>query len=839
MTSSFLCLKSVWWQIVYLAQLLLLSFGLGSLTLHLPRLLLVPRFPRFAIGFCIVPFVIALWMLAMLLIAPGASRWWFLLPPQIIALALGLYYGKGALVRFRRFIKYSWRQRRRIWPIFVAYVCALLIIGKLCSILVVNGSTPIFSTDALRYLGYSLKLAQHRSASAITGYQSSENGDAFGDMHGPAWHAYLSHALMNNGRHPPGYPHDQAIGVAFQITIIYMLIAVAALAAVSGSQGTGALALLLLLFVPQCEYISTASSRDGFRVIPIVLLAALLSGMSAQRMRRRFHLAPLLPLALMAGFALIGHSLGLAVSVSIGIAWAIWAFAEKASWKHVLSVGIAIMAGLTLAGPQYFAAFLEIRSLPEPDVFQKIALAGTPMLEHWNAWMTSRLQGADSIFQRLQALLARDHYRLSVLGVLFGLAATALWPVLRKRRQSSIISLLGLITLITALPFTGLLNIGFDLSAWFIRNKRYAMQWYPFAAVCVVMLLIDVFNRITLAGGRRRRLTTQVVFCLVILMAFSTSRAVIATQWRVNRNVEMSSAWQRIRQIVTAQQQLSPGKKMLLDSKSYNYYLNNQAIVMYTPITYPVLHAKDEHAVMQALQLLNIGAVYLDMAPYTGYWKDTPLYSFLSNLEKARPISVGSPYLLKDEWDKNYKVIDRIVFPITGPQQPASCAMLVKNGPLTCGWFNQGWRGEITLQACGEQTNILCLEAGRPGPDVGESCRHVLFLRPDLTGSDSLPVVSGSKIVELICELRSTISDKPGILLLRFDAMTATGRQYRVSTQAVSNLKENWERFVLPMIIEDDLSAITPFFVWYPEVEGATLNIRAPCLQWVGLREAQ
>lgn len=646
MTSDVWWSRPEWWMAVYAVQLLLLSLALGSLTLHWPRGLMLPRFPRFVIGFCLAPFAVAAWMLAAAVIAPGASRWLLLLPPPVAAAALLARYGMGMLRRLGRFYRRCRRQARTGWPVYAAYLCAALLVAQAGVKLAANAAVPVSGSDALQYLGYALKLAQERSASAITGFHDPPDGVAVGDMHGPVWHAYLQHALMTNGRHPPGYPHDHAVRAAFQVTVIYLLLAVAALAA-AGYPGTTPLALALLLGVPQYEYISIGSSRDGFRIIPLVLLAAILAGLSARSMRRHFRPAALLPVGAMAALALAGHSLGGLVVACIGLAWAIWVLVEKASWRHVVLVGMAMGAGLVLAGPQYLQAYCELGRVPGTDVFHKMAIDGTPMLAAWNHWMASRLEGAEGVIGRLSVFLARDHYRLSVLGALGGVGAIALWPALTRRRRASVMAFVGLVTLAAALPFTGLLDIGFDLSLWFVRNLRYALHWYPFAAVCVAMLLGYGYDRLMSGAGRYSRILAQAGLCAVILAASFSASRVIAVQWRTGDGSEPNSRLAPIRPLAAALQQLAPGKKLLLDNDSDNYYLNNQAIVMYSRPTWRVIQAQDEHQAWQALQALNVGAVGLKFAPQTGAWKNMALLEALSNPDRARRLPGFSTSSLK------------------------------------------------------------------------------------------------------------------------------------------------------------------------------------------------
>jgi len=647
-------LASEFWIVVYLAQLLLLSLALGSLALHLPRWLMVPCLSRFLIGFCLTPFVLAVWMLFVSVVLPGSSRWFFLLPPSSVAVVILLRYGCGILRRLGRFYRRCRFRARELWPVYAAYICVGVLIVNVISKLVANGAVPVTGSDALQYLGYSLKFAQTRSVFAVTGFHDSPDGTLIGDIHGPVWHTFLSHALMTTGNNPPGYPYDYAVRVAFQVTVIYMLLAVAALAATSGYWGVPPLSLALLLQVPQFEYISTASSRDGFRIIPLVLLVTILTGLSPRKLACNFHLVALIPVVAIAAFSLAGHTLGGIVAITIGLAWSIWVLAAKAKWIKVVLVLMAMGVGFVLAGPQYIQAYLEIGRVPGAGVFREMAIAGTPMHEAWSNWLTSRMGGTASAIQRLSVLLARDQYRLSVFGLLGSVCAVLLWPKFRRQKQASIIIFIGLVTLVVAIPFTGLFDIGFGLSDWFVRNFRYPLHWYPFAAVCVAMLLGYGYDRLMSRSNKYLRVLAGVAMVGVTLAASFLAHNIIVSKWRTNGGAEEEWLMAIVKPLKSVLQQMPAGKRLLLDNESYNYYLDNQAIVMFSRPTWDILQAKDENQAWNALKALNIGAVGLRFAEHTGYWKDMPLLDLLTNPNRAKLISVLPKlslkiYILNDE----------------------------------------------------------------------------------------------------------------------------------------------------------------------------------------------
>ena len=491
-----LALKPQGWVRIYLLQLLLLSLALGSWTLHLPRWLRVPRMSRFLIGCCATPFVMGAWMLLMAAIVPGGRRLLFLAPPLAVAVALLVFYGPRALRRLIRDHRRTLRASRNPWPVYAVYAGVAVMLVVLVPKLVQNGRPPTLAHDASIYLSQALPFAQERSLGATSGWLGAPGDANQGSNHNFVYPAFLSHALLNTGHNPLGYPYDHAARAAFQATFICMLLSVVALASTTRYLGAGALAVILLLQVPQIEYISYQSSRDAFRIIPLMLLAATLAGVSPPKLRYRLRPAALvkllLPPMVLAAFSLSGHTLGGLVVVTMALAWLIWGLLRKARWLNMTLVLVAMGVGLLLGGFHYLVTYLETGTSGITFTRQTMQRR---LLEEPGG-LSERIHEAVSMTtpQRLATLLKRDQYRLSIAGLVGAVLAIAGWARSQRSRRAQAIPFIGLMVLTGSLPFLGVFDIGYYFSAGFIANERYLLHWYPFAAVCVATLVVWGYN---------------------------------------------------------------------------------------------------------------------------------------------------------------------------------------------------------------------------------------------------------------------------------------------------------------------------------------------------------
>jgi len=630
--------------LIYLLQLLLISLGLGCWTYHQTRLFPAPGLSRFLTGFCLSPFILGAWMFIPSALIPGASKGWFLIPPLLLACILLFLYGPRTLRRLARYFNRNPRFYSYHWIDYLAIAGAIVVLLSVLYKVGLNCTLPTINTDASSYLGEALRFTNERSLSAITGMEGSPDGSLRGEVHGFMYPAFISHALMNTSAGSFGYPHDLAAQVAFQATFIYMIIAVIALVSAIHSLSASAIALILLFQVPQFFDITYASDRDGYRIIPLLLLTVVLIGLSPNRMKRQLRPESLIAPVVLSACALAGHTLGGFVVVAMTAAWVIWVIPARPRWFNVLIVSTALGAGLLIGGTHYIKAYLDTGSVMG-NVFKENAIKDTPLWEENLKRDQSRLQGTTTITDRLKILLKRDHYRLSVPGILSALIVILLWKKFYSDKKLTPLPFLGLIILLTILLATGIFDTTqYQLSAGFVMNFRYNLHWYPFAAVCLALIIGYVADIIDKSANQNFKQAGLILLSILILVV-SLSSARTVRQWQA-RPSGYENQWfiKYFDPLNGAIEQIAPDKRLLLDY-NYNYYLHNRAVVMYALPTWPVLQAKNEAEVAHSLEELHIGAIALNEMD-SSWWQVTPLYSFLTNPDNANLVKQNKYYNL-------------------------------------------------------------------------------------------------------------------------------------------------------------------------------------------------
>jgi len=441
------------------------------------------------------------------------------------------------------------------------------------------------------------------------------------------------------------------------LTILYMLLAVVALAAAARQRLVTPLAIILMLQVPEFEYLSRASSRDGFRIVPLVLLATVLTGLTPRRLQRKLRLEILLFPLLFSACALAGHTLGAYIVVTLVLAWGAWNLAGRARWLNIMLVASALGIGLILGSLQYIQVYRETGTLTG-DIFKENIIEGTPLWEESQQRDQASLEGTHTLWERLTTLITRDGGRLSIFGLVAAIFSILWFVFLPHQRWNDPLPFWSLAILATALPFLGVFDFsGYPLSLSFIANFRYGLHWYPFAAVCIALFIVYSYQ--ALAANPQKPVHIAAV---IMLLSFS-ALATFDTIKTINRKwVPLSAPYIKMQladnlSILQTVLNLQPeGKRLLLDDEAgrYNYYLDNQAVIIYTQPTWEIVRAKNQQQIDAEFTRLDIGSVVLTSSLITDWWERIALYRFLNNPERA--IDIGKSLFIQGYVVKNDEV---------------------------------------------------------------------------------------------------------------------------------------------------------------------------------------
>ncbi len=447
--------------------------------------------------------------------------------------------------------------------------------------------------------------------------------------HGFVYQAYLSHALMSLTPGPIDYPGPTTVGAPFQMTFVYMLFAVAAAAAAIQTRGTVALTILLTLLAAPLDFISYGLDRDGFRIIPLMLLVALLSHLSGQRKVPGWFLLSVL---LLSAAAMTGHAIGGPIVVVILAAWAgARLLRGENPYKLIVAVGFVGALGLLLGGARHLEAYWETGRLlgyANGAVLLEGSVADDDPLSLEEAYAQ---MPRTPVLTRIKRFMALDHWVLSLMGSVIATGLLACWPWFRRTSHAFPLLFSGLLTVLVVAPLLGAFDWlrDYPLSESLIRNPRYSMHYYPIAALHIALVSAAICERLSrerAAGpsvfGDARGTRPLLYGCFALVVAFGSTWT-LSTSWR--RAELWHEIWfdENIAPLQALAEQLPPEKRFLIEDQRYRYYLPARVMTLHTLPAWGVIQARDQASARQEMDDRDIGAVAVNRR-FRSVWKRLP-----------------------------------------------------------------------------------------------------------------------------------------------------------------------------------------------------------------------
>lgn len=537
--------------------------------------------------------------------------------------------------------------------VIVIYCCAILITVMVMSKLTLNAQHPLIAADALDYSNGALQFAEQRSISVLPDFQGKLDNDGPFSTHTFIFEAFLSQALLFTEDHL-GYPNDQALRMAFQLTFFYMLLSLVALASNSSRfVGAGALSILFLLQVPELGYISSASSRDAFRIIPLMLLATVLCSLSPKRLKKKIPILTFMIVFFLALLAFAAHTLNLLMLGIVIGAWLCWQALNKIyPWKNIFLVLASAVLGTSVVSLHYLKSYFDTGSWLGYDNYFHM-FKGTPM---WNAMFEKggrfhNIVNLTSV-ERLKAFLVRDHYHLSVEALLSSMISVGAGLICfaKKRKYQSRIFFLSSIILLGLIPHTGLLDFTKPkLSDWLIANLRYALPWYPFAAACASVYLLALYHKTSnFSKSYLWKLHVAAIFIISVCWISLIDYKDINSSWRV---VSSDMAKNILSKMQEAADVIPADQKFYYGGTRYFYYYRHRMVSLYRHPALAITRSKTQSELNSLLNNSRIKYVILAEPTIHKWWDQSPLFVLLNKKTNAK-------LMIRNDFFRTYKIFN-------------------------------------------------------------------------------------------------------------------------------------------------------------------------------------
>lgn len=482
----------------------------GWLLVVSPATVPFTRAGRFLAGFSLTPFFVAGATLLVGLILPGLPFRVFAFTPGACALVLAvllIYQTRGTIfsLTVRGFL-------RSLGGLYRSPIALLSLAGlawasiPAIAVLSHNFWTSPTAGDASQYLAQAHYFASHRNSWQIAGAAGLPDGSLRGDIHGPFWTAYLASAIAVTKAQPWGF--NLAAPGAIVATIPMLLIGIYAALSRLRQVAIANLAILFLFCIPAFSYTINAYSRDGFRLIPIMLLtgvfASMLFGMPVAKMQR---LLPRIILCAIAGyFAAGGHTLAIFFIPLVISGWAVCVLVQHHQSGRSLralfpyaAVAASTLFGLLSGYVHIILVFFRTGSLSGDNVVSSDILRGTLYAPYEVAYHAQRLK--DPLFETFPSLVLI--YNDDPLALNFAIVTSIAFCVFLALRppngmRNEFRAFICFMLCAAAAQLAFLFKIfdirGYEFSHWVVMNPRYRIQYHIFFSILFALALYGIFR---------------------------------------------------------------------------------------------------------------------------------------------------------------------------------------------------------------------------------------------------------------------------------------------------------------------------------------------------------
>lgn len=458
------------------------------------------------------------------------------------------------------------------------WLAVIATVATLARMAIFNVSHPVIGHDALIYLSEAKAVAETRSLQAFAPSGAAEALLPATHPHTKLFSLYLAHALAV-APSAIGYPDDVPARIAFQLTFALLVLSLAGLSAMTRVRGAGGLAIVAFALFPGFEYITNSSSRDGFRLIPMVVLIGLLSSLLA---RRDWSWKQSAAVAAVAACAVFGHTINLYFMALIAAWFLIAALWLRASLRATAVLGCISALAVTLPLSHYVHAWLQTGTV-FGEGMNFIHLLGTPLIEaflksrHWGGTDMSFPQAVVEIWSRQS--LTTGALTLVALIIVLLVAAPAPAPA-GPGRQFRLVSLsiASLAVAFVCVPLS-------DVPQFFrigIRDAYLSNARYPFVAFALCVPLIG-FAALALERCYQQfgpRLTPAAMTAIIAVLGGSS--VAMARHWPMSGLSSIMAVVDADRKLCHVAAALPPGTIWLTDRYSVSYYCSRRPIFLYT-----------------------------------------------------------------------------------------------------------------------------------------------------------------------------------------------------------------------------------------------------------------
>lgn len=549
----------------------------------------------------------------------------------------------GFIATAKRDLRSTWKTAGTVlWE----YTVVVLLIAMLSYIVGAGycyARAPVEGNDEAHYAMQAMHFNKSRQSLEIDNYTGDLKGTVLPDDHGPLWPVYMADAMSFSSEESV---NSASLEVAHILTAVWMLLLLAATGLQFSNGVGGLLAVVLFCLYRYALHFVMYGSRDGFRLVGLLLLLLLVYEFTVRMLRADSQHAQLGFSAKDAGILLLfsffcinGHGSSVVIMLGLFLTFGITALLLRVRFSELLKLGGAACLG-TLAG-LIKNAVLFIRQGSFRS-YTSYVFEGTAVLEQYRSRTEAATSAAviwDSFTWSERVLIGIGLICLFACLVLTAKYLAKIWRGGELTVPNARLCAMTILCAGMLLPMTGLFDFlsDYPFMLWFAMQLRYRMYFLMLAG-----LIGGVFIASLLKANSSSRVRCSMVqaciltLCLMTLNVMRTDYVSPQTYRFYANSVDVME--HNAQQI----EQMTDNRSVFINEQVMNVYFEQAPKLLVESISRPLIAAKTPQEIESAL--LELQAQVFVFSPRQLYdYTLLPLYDYLCKAPHVKRVELPSP----------------------------------------------------------------------------------------------------------------------------------------------------------------------------------------------------
>jgi hypothetical protein len=464
----------------------------------------------------------------------------------------------------------------------VVFVALFVIVLEFLRVLSVN-TFPTIANDALTYLAEARYINDHPALASLKhGLGGAMDGLPPTHPHTQIFSLFLAQALAWCPRGASwDIPDDLPVRIAFQVTVFLLVAALAAASRLVSGEGRFAwlapvCTILLFFLFPPFEYMSFSSSRDPFRLVPLV---ALFCALSVVLKTGQLGWILAIGIAILTGFSFAAHTINGYFLFVMAFGFGIMALGVRLKLRVLAGLAAAGVVGISLPLWHYVTAFGETGN-PLGNGMNYFHYIGTPLQQTF-LQMGNWGKGGIGVWAALVEVLAQHGLWATSISSLVAVVTITAAGLRRKFRNRALVFLSVLFLAFLIVPLLDMHRfLPIDMKEALISNFRYAHTIFIFAPILIGAVIVDGADWISQRSG--------VMVTNIFVASTALTAAILAhiglVSWRTYENWDAPKEYLSTidRQCALARN-LPANARWLSDRPTVRYRCDVQPVFLYSP----------------------------------------------------------------------------------------------------------------------------------------------------------------------------------------------------------------------------------------------------------------